>query len=326
MLRKLRQGLYQIMLHSESSFARALEKASLDYEAGIQYHLACETDPNYLDSFILYGSHLQRHHRYDEALECLKRAEQLSPNNLDIFDQFGHTYLGMGNTEAALERFDAALSNQPDRITTLTGKEQVYQETGKLDQALEICDQIIKLDANMPTGHLLKARIKKSNPNDGLAEELLKYVANDNLDIKTQIILNFALGKVFDDQNKYHEAFKYYAIGNDLKNRDLNYDSQLDKEKISEIIDIFNLNLFKNHHHLGIDSDLPVIIVGMPRSGTSLTEQIISSHPLVQGAGEVIFWNRAKTAMPLRLNTETLYPECIAELTPEAYQRYSRYV
>jgi tetratricopeptide (TPR) repeat protein len=299
------------------SFACILEKASLDYEAGIQYHKACETDPNYLDGFTLYGRFLCEHHRYDEALESAKRAAQIDSQNLDIVDQLGDIYLGMGNTTAAIEKFNTALLKQPKRLTSLIGLERTYQETGKLDDAVKLCDEIIAIDGSLPTGYVLKSRIKKSKSGDGLAEDLLKFTINEALDNKTKISLDFALGKIFDDQNNYAEAFKYYAAGNALRNDELNYSAEADEARFSQLIEIFNADFIKEHQYLGVASDMPIVIVGMPRSATTLTEQIISSHPMVQAAGEVIFWGRAKTAMPLRLNTETPFPECVKEMLPE---------
>lgn len=296
------------------SFARILEKANLDLEAGIEYHNACEINPNYLDGFILYGDFLSQHHRYDEALECILRARQLAPKNLDVIDQLGKVYLGMNDTDAALDKFHAALQIEPGRLSSLLGIGRVYQELGNSDKAIEICDKITETNKNLPHGYLLKARAKKSKPNDGLAEHLLKFSTQDNLDNEAQILTNFTLGKIYDDQNNFAEAFKYYAIGNTLKNKNLNYSPEADETKFSKLIEIFHTGTFKELQHLGVESKLPVIIVGMPRSGTTLTEQIISSHPEVIGAGEVIFWGRAPTAMPLRLGTETPFPECIREM------------
>jgi len=299
------------------SFARILEKASLDYEAGIQYHKACETDPNYLDSFTLYGRFLSEHHRFDEALESTKRAAQIDSQDLDIIDQLGNIYQGMGNADIAIEKFNLALTKEPQRISSLIGLEHTYQETGKLDDAIRLCDDIIAINLDIPNGYVLKSRIKKSKTEDGLAEALLKFTTNHELDIKTKVSVNFALGKIFDDQNNYTEAFKYYAEGNSLRSIELNYNQEADEAYFSQLIETFNADFFKGHQHFGVTSDLPVVIVGMPRSATTLTEQIISSHPEIQAAGEVIFWGRARTAMPLRLNTKTPFPECVKEMLPE---------
>jgi tetratricopeptide (TPR) repeat protein len=309
-------GLAPNQTDYRASFAKILEKGSLDYEAGLQYHLACESNPKHLDSFISYGAFLHKHHRHDEALECVKWAEELAPQNLDIIDQLGNIYKGMNNTEAALSQFKAALKVEPKRLSSLTGMEHVYLETGKLDDAIAVCDEIIAIDTALPTGYLLKARVKKSKANDGLAECLIKFAEQNDLDEETRIIANFNLGKIFDDQNNYEQAFKYYTKGNALKNKEISYSTEAEEAKFSKLIEVFNTDLFIEHK-LGVESNFPVVIVGMPRSGTTLTEQIISSHPNVVGAGEVIFWGKAPFALPLRLGTGTAYPDCIVEMTAE---------
>ena len=223
------------------SFASVLEKASLDIEAGLQYHLACEIDPNYLDGFTLYGAYLLKHHRHDEALECFKRAELLAPQNLDVLDYLGNTYLGMSDTDAALKQFNATLQIEPKRVASLTGIEQVYQETGKLDAAMDVCDKIISINPSLPTGFLLKTRIKKSKSDDGLAEQLLKFVEQDDSSQENKIAINFALGKIYDDQNNYEQSFKFYAKGNALKNTAFEYNPEVDEAKFSELIKVFDL-------------------------------------------------------------------------------------
>ncbi len=300
-------------------FALILEEATLDYEAGIQYHRACEIDPNYLDGFILYGTYLAKNLRHDEAIECFMRAETLSPQNMDIFDQLGQTYFAMGDTDAALIKFNASLQTDPKRISSLIGIEQVYQETGKLDDAIKLCDEIIAIDPNQPTGYLLKSWVKKSKVGDGLAEHLLNIIEQEDadLDLARKASINFSLGKIFDDQNNYEQAFKHYTAANLQINEDLHYNREADIERSSKLIEIFDENFFKKHLHLGSASNLPIFIVGMPRSATTLTEQIISSHPDVIGAGEVPFWSQSPTAVPLRLNSKAPYPECIAEMNAE---------
>lgn len=296
------------------SFAEALKKVGFDYEAGLELHKACEFNPNYADSFIGYGEYLYDHHRFDEALECFSRAHQLSPDNVNILDHLGKTYLGMNDVDTALKNYHEALAKEPNRLTSLAGIAQVYIESGDTKQGLDTAQKLIAIDANEPIGYTLQSRIKKSTIDDGLAEHLLKFSQQEELPEESKVVVNFALGKIFDDQKKYTEAFKYYSLGNALKNKNLNYNKQVDEAIFSNYIEFFNADFFKQHQHLGTRNNLPVVIVGMPRSGTTLTEQIISSHPQVIGAGEVIFWGRAHTALPYKLNTQTAYPQCINEM------------
>ena len=297
------------------SFAEFLSEAGLDFEAGLAFHHACELNPNYADSFIGYGEYLHVRHRHDEALECFNHAIELSSSSANMLDRLGKTYLGMGNVEIALEKFNLALSQEPQRISSLLGIGQAQLEVGNVDAVINIANQVNNADATLPNGHLLLSRAKKSSLDDGLAEHLLKFAYKEDLEETTKIATNFALGKVFDDQKKYADAFKYYDAGNSLRNNKLNYSTEADKARFSQLIETFNADFFKYHQHLGTDKNLPVLIVGMPRSGTTLTEQIISSHPNVIGAGEVTFWGRAPTAMPLRIGTSTEYPSCVSEIT-----------
>jgi len=302
------------------SFAEALEKVGFDYEAGLELRKACEFNPNYADSFVGYGEYLYNHHRYDEALECFTHAYKLTSDNINILHHLGKTYLGMNDIDTALKYYQKALSKEPNNLTALAGLTQVYMQSGNTLLGVETTQKIIAIDANQPIGYTLQSKIQKSTTNDGLAEHLLKFAQQDSLPKEFKIDVSFALGKIFDDQKNYEEAFKHYSAGNSLKNISLNYSKKTDENQFTRLIEFFNADFFKQHKHLGIQSNLPIVIVGMPRSGTTLTEQIISSHPQVIGAGEVAFWNKAPTALPLKLNSQTTYPQCINEMNVKQAQ------
>lgn len=297
------------------SFAETLKKAGLDFEAGVELHRTCELNPTYTDSFIGYGQYLLDHHRYDEAAECLQHANQLSPDNLDVLDKLGEVYTGLGNIELALKFYDQALLRNPSHINSLVGKGQTYLELGDSSKATEIGYKAIQIDNAKPHGLLLLSRSKKSQSNDGLIDSLLRFAKDEYQDKEAKIAVNFALGKVYDDQNNFLEAFNYYSAGNALKNSQLNYSLQSDIDVFDRTINFFDKSFFTTYQHLGTDSKLPIIIVGMPRSGTTLTEQIISSHPKIIGAGEVVFWGKSSSALPLRIGSKAPYPECIADLS-----------
>jgi len=300
------------------SYANILEKSELDLEAGFEYHRTCLAAPNHLDAFILYGNFLNKNQQHSEAVECFLRAEQLSPQSLDVFDELGSAYTGMGDTNSAIEKFKSALLKEPNRISSLTGLVQSYQQAGRLDDAINTCNRIIAIDINEPSGYVLKARAKKSQSDDELAENLLRISTNENLNNEDSIHVNYSLGKVFDDQKRYAEAFKYYLNANSLQNKSFQkYDAKEDADKFNKLIEVFNYDFLRKHEQLGVNSNLPIIIVGMPRSATTLTEQILCSHPDVMGAGEVTFWGRARTAIPLRMNSDIPYPDCMHNITTE---------
>lgn len=296
------------------SLAKALENAELYHEADIQYHHTCSKFPNFLDAFLAYGDLLTKNRYFDEALECYNHAHKLAPEKLDILDDIGNTYLGMADTEKAIDNFNAALAIEPNRISSLVGLEKTYLETGKLELATNICNQIISIDASQPIGYILKSKVRKNKSDERLAGQLLQFADQQDLLEEYKTDIHFALGKIFDDQNNYQQAFKHYAIGNTLRNKKLNYDAEEDKSKFSKSIEAYDVDFFIRHQHIGVESDLPVVIVGMPRSATTLTEQIISSHPDVLAAGEATFWPNTIHGLRYTLNSQSDYPDCLADI------------
>lgn len=309
------------------SFANALNEAGFEYEAGIQYHLSCEVAPNYPKSFSTYSLYLQNNHRYDEAQECISRLAELaklSSNNLDIYDQLGHNYLNMGNTDAAIDQFCKALKFSPERLPSLIGLEQSYQESGQLELATAACETIIKINPNEPIGYLLKSKISKSKQEDKLSDNLLSLLKRPDIDNETLINMHFALGKVFDDQRDYKLAFDHYFTGNSLKNKLLHYDREFEETSFSKLIEIFNKDFCNQIQESGSKNNFPILVVGMPRSGTTLTEQILSSHPSILGAGELTFWRNISKTISQRINNNSPYPECLKSIQPKLVENIAK--
>ncbi len=296
-------------------FAKALDKASLLDEAAKLYHQICEDNPNYLEAFNIYAKFLNEFNRLDEALECANRAQQISPNNVEVEEQIAKIYLGMGNTEEALKRFNKALNLVPDNLSILHGIGTAYLEVGQLNEATATAEKMISINSEAPDGYLLKSRVRKSTNDDGQVEQLLQLSASDKLPENKKVLVHYALGKTFDDQKNYSAAFTHFKIANDIKKSKATYDRSFDENRCNELINLFTPDFMAAHKHFGTDRDLPVLIVGMPRSGTTLTEQIISSHPDVLGAGEVDFWGSINKSLPLRMQTLTEFPQCLHQLT-----------
>jgi tetratricopeptide (TPR) repeat protein len=291
--------------------AKTLEDADLVHEADIQYHQTCNKFPLFLDAFLAYGDLLSKNRYFDEALECFKHANSIAPTNIEIHDDIAKVYLGMADTDQAIKHFTYALSKQSNRLSSLVGLEQSYQESGNVDLASAVCDRIISLDASKPDGYILKSKIQKNKLEDKLSEKLLMFAENIEIKTDSSIDIHFALGKIFDEQNQYQLSFNHYKIANDLKNQSLNFKLNETKAKFDKLINVYDTDFFKRHQNLGVESQLPIIIVGMPRSATTLTEQIISSHPEVFAAGEVLYWNEVNYSMRYKLNSNKDYPECI---------------
>jgi tetratricopeptide (TPR) repeat protein len=296
------------------SFAVALERAGLDYEATAAYRETCEMDPNNPTALTAYANHLLLCHQFDEAIEALLKAKELTKNSPLVCDLLGDVYSNMGDLDKALEQYDNALKIEPNRISSLIGKGSLFRELGETQNAIIVSDQIINAHPDSPSGFSLKAQVTRSQPSDGLIENLNRLLEKNKKESDEEITIHFSLGKVYDDQKLYSKAFEHYLTANSLKSAKHSYIQEEEDKKVDAIIKTFDRKFFEDHQGIGVDSGLPIFIVGMPRSGTTLIEQIISSHPSVQGAGEVLFWWQTSRTLPLRFKLKKSFPECANEL------------
>jgi hypothetical protein len=134
------------------------------------------------------------------------------------------------------------------------------------------------------------------------------------LEDKPRADLHFALGKLYDDCREYDAAFAHFREGNALVRRGYSYDPAEFEHQVDRLISVYTREFFTGRRHYGTDSDQPVFIFGMPRSGTTLVEQILASHPEVHGAGELTYFNEAVSEPRHGLWTAETYPERLLEL------------
>lgn len=134
---------------------------------------------------------------------------------------------------------------------------------------------------------------------------------------------HFALGKIFDDIKSFTKAFEHYLKGNTFKRKTIIYDSQNHSAFVDRLIKIYSKKYLQEKTACGSDSKLPVFIVGMPRSGTTLVEQIVSSHPQVYGAGELISLLRIENTIAKQFEASSPYPECMPLCKDSTLLRFS---
>ncbi len=299
------------------NFGVALRHYELEGHAAEQFYEAVMLRPDWLEAVVVLAEVLQQQRRYDEAMECYERAMQLKPGNTELSERIGYVYLDMGDTEHALGEFSKVVSQHPERYMALLGLGRTHMEAGHSIKAADALGMLIERYPDDPGGYFYLASSRKFKSDDPLIPQLQALADKTGDEEDAAIALNFALGKIYDDCKQWDAAFTHYALGNRLRNAKYDYQPAKREAKYDALMSVFSREFIETHRDLGVESELPVIIVGMPRSGTTLTEQIISSHPQVIGAGEVIFWVHAGAAVPYMLGTDQPYPDCMALMTPD---------
>jgi len=184
-----------------------------------------------------------------------------------------------------------------------------------LDEAMQMFRKAITLGDDAARSTQMIASLKKfSYSDDPDLKAIESALNNERLDDAPRIGLCFALAKAYDDFGDTTHSFEYLARGNSIKRQGYQYNAEDDRTMFERIKTVFNKDLFKRHKDAGATNNTPIFVLGMPRSGTSLVEQILSSHSDVIGAGELNDLKQVSLTTHAAL-THTNYPEGVAALT-----------
>ncbi len=255
-----------------------------------------------------------------EAAEATcRRAIELSPEDADFHVNLGHILRRRGEPDGALNSLRRALEIAPDHAMGLNDLGVMLLVRGEFDEAASCFRRALEASPDLAIAYENLARTRKFSDADGDDVALLASgLESRDLDEAAQIHRHFALGKVKDDLGDYDQAFSHFAEANRLMRAGLNFNIDEQRRFVDESIDLFKPAFLERMAPMGDPSEVPVFILGMPRSGTTLVEQILASHPDVHGGGELDFFPDAAASMSDRLEDARRYPLCLEGLSAES--------
>jgi tetratricopeptide (TPR) repeat protein len=226
--------------------------------------------------------------RLDEALESAKRAVLAAPEGPEAHNAIGQVYQAMGQFEPALAAYDrAAALHGPAQMDAITNRGALFMEFGRKAEAVKALEEAAKAFPNSPGVLFSQTDLKRFAPDDPLIGRMKALLEREGISLADRATLHFGLGKAFLDIGDSDQAFRHYDEGNRLKRSTFAYDADANDRWMASIAEAFPPALLAAKANMGARSDLPVFVVGMPRSGTTLVEQILASHPMVRAAGEL---------------------------------------
>lgn len=251
------------------------------------YQLAIQQRPDFAQAHTGIARIFQERDNFTAAEEAAKRAIELEPDKAGSLTVLATIYLDKGLPSEAQKYFDKALEIDPEWIAAYIGIGHMHMEHGDFDAAEASFNKVLELDPELYGPRYSLAQAKKVKKEDENFRILKERKDIEDLPINEAIAFNYAMGKCYDDIGEYEKAFEYYMEGAKQKRSTIAYDSDVTDGLTDRIISVFNADMINRYKGGGSHSDVPIFILGMPRSGTTLTEQIISSHPDVYGAGEL---------------------------------------
>jgi tetratricopeptide (TPR) repeat protein len=226
--------------------------------------------------------------RLDEALEAAKRAGVLAPESPEAHNAMGQVFQAMGQFEPALVAYDrAAALPGPAQQDAIANRGALFMEFGRMAEAMKAMEETARAFPNSPGILFSQTDLRRFERGDPLIARMQGLLAREGISLSDRATLNFGLGKAFLDIGDSEQAFYHYDEGNRLKRSTFAYDADANERWMASIAEVFSSALLAAKADTGVRSELPVFVVGMPRSGTTLVEQILASHPMVHGAGEL---------------------------------------
>ena len=293
-------------------------------EAVAAFKTVVELNPYYAEGHNNLGVAFQDQGKYEESIECFTKALSIKSNYAEAHNNLGNSFKDQGNLEKAIAAYEKAISCKLDYSAAYSNKGRalhennnlekadyalkksisinpknfsaynnlglLHKDQGKINEAINSFEQAIALNRNFINAHLNLSTLRKYRSGDPQINIVDGLLSKSNLSEHDRSRLLYVSAKIQEDLGDYKRAFDCFVAGGNLRKKILSYELKQDQLLFSQI-KISSSKFKENQLKIPRDDipNFPIFILGMPRSGTSLVEQILSSHSQIHGAGELPF-------------------------------------
>lgn len=264
------------------------------------------------------GRCLEFQARDDEAMAVYRKLVQITPH-IEAYKNIGVLYEEQGKFAEALDIYHQAIAIQPDNPRLIVAEAGIYEKQGDYDRAYECIRPFLESGRETPEIAMMLAALSRHLNCETQAIDLMeRLLTGEDWSGRQDVLvsMHFTLGRLHDAAGNYELAFNHFQHANNLRGHAFN--SAAHAKWIDAIINTFNLDFIQKAPHATIPADHLIFIIGMPRSGTTLVEQILGSHPQVYGCGELSEIANIINSLPELLGTKEQYPQAATFLTADS--------
>jgi len=321
---RLATALRDDLVPGHYDLAAALAATGRDREAQAVCSRAIELAPDLAEGHRLLSELLEASGEVDAAAECSRRAAALGEDSVSGWLDFARAAVLENDLAAAERHLREAIARHPNSHELHKALGDVLAKRGCFEEAIEACDRALDLSPLYAPAHLTAVRVKKCAEADRpRLMRMCSALPEPSLNDEGRLFLHFAIGKLLDDIGQYREAMRHFDLGNSIRHRNTRFDRAGLADVIDRLIARYTAAFFEANREIGLADEAPLFIVGMPRSGTTLVEQIVSSHPSIAAGEELFFWS-ARAASRGVAEATALTPAAGRELAAEYISLLSR--
>ena len=268
-----------------------------------------------------YGIHLANllleYGKAEAAAPIADRVLELDPVNAEGVTLKGRVAFERGDADEAMKVYARALELNPKLAEAHNNLGNVLKSVGRLEEARAAFREALEIDPKNAAFHFNLADTRQFSPDDPDLAAMQALDSEGNLSPLDQMRLDFALGKAYADFGDHARAFEHLRKGNAAKRASISYDETAKLDGFRQIKEVFTPALLEQYSGVGDASRLPIFILGMPRSGTTLVEQILASHPQIHGAGELKLFSELANGVDRQAAPPRDYPDNVRRLDGE---------
>ena len=258
-----------------------------NHEAIDAYKKSISLNRNFSEAYNNLANVQKKIEYFDEALLNYKNAIRTKEDNLEAYYNLANLYKSLKNYDEANINYKKVIKLNPNFPEAYNDVGTIYSILGKFNDARDYYKKSMKLNEHFAEPYKNYIQLSKIDEKDEVFNNLKKIVKNENLDEEQKQVFFYSISKAYFDVGDNDLAFKYLNSANRIKLKNLDYSFNKDKKEFKKIKEYFSKKEILNLKNLKENQIKPIFILGMPRSGTSLIEQIVSNHSEIHGAGEL---------------------------------------
>jgi tetratricopeptide (TPR) repeat protein len=273
--------------------------------------------PDFQMAILDLGRLRKEQDRYGEALECFDRAIALDASQPQARYLRASTLARASFTREAIDAYRECLRLRPSHLGSLLGLGHVLKAVGEYEGAVASYGECIRHAPDFGETYWSLANLKTYRFDDATIEEMEKRAATEGVNTQSEVNFLFALGKAHEDRGDFARAWDFYRRGNEKQRSEVHYDPVQTEVMNDRLIGTYTADFLASMTDAGTADSSPIFILGLPRSGSTLLEQILASHSQVEGTSELPYIGRVATSLNRNRVDGVNYPEAMRELAPE---------